>query len=329
VIDFKIVERVSDMRRFSCYCPILIGLWTLVSGMPAGAQAPRMSSTQAIQIATSYCKAVGITVTGQPACVLPDHPAGFRTYWQPLWRVSFAGQADVDVADGTGIVTEFRDTALERELGNQPAGTAISEGEAIGIATAALSATGQAGELTYDSAMLTQNGDPPCAVSHTWTVTWQREIQGIPYRDEHATVQLQAETGRLDGLAVIFPSVPLQTASLSLPRDHAVAIATSTLAQAGVSDAAFESVQALIVKTDPSWRSAGAPPPQSVPVWVCSFQRLIGRVVNKTTEVWVDNTGAVVGGLTYELASALPDKTRKPAGPTAKPSSRRHPKARR
>src|SRR5581483_3830006 len=60
-------------------------------------------------------------------------PGQQDTYWQPRWKILIPDQAELEVVDGSGVITWYYNYALSRRLQREEklAGTPISEEQAI------------------------------------------------------------------------------------------------------------------------------------------------------------------------------------------------------
>lgn len=282
-----------------------------------------LTQAQALQIAKAFCGKVGnpITVDGDAAFSVPKWDQD--THWLPRWHITFPEQAEVEIIDATGAISDYtNETYSNRRETKEPAGDAIPEADAIQAATAVKIATGQVDELAATPrVMLLQGHNPPLASDHTYLVIWQRIFDGIPYDHQQLTVSLDAETGEITGLGMTFPSQPPTAAPalLSVLQDKAKSIARNMVASAGLPADALESVKEEVVQPNRMWEPGGYPHdklsgPAHV-VWACRFK----VAENKWREVWVDaQTGQVVGGTIIEAFAPHSVPPKKVAAPSAK-----------
>ncbi|MDQ2801019.1 MAG: hypothetical protein M3Y13_15410, partial [Armatimonadota bacterium] len=277
-----------------------------------------LTATQAIARAKDFCQKIGhpVTVDGTAQFPVPKGLYAAKVHWQERWQVIFpekTGQVEVDVVDATGVISEYDKEGLFHD--NSPAGADISEADAIQIAAAALKATGHSEELKFDFISRQQS---------EYLVSWKRMGHGIAYRDEHATVGLNPETGEVSGLSLVFPSPPSTKTVGSVTRAQADAIAQNLLATEGLQDAVLDIVETKMVQPNTFWQAGGSVDPlpgEAQAVWAYRFQGAGTRFY----EVWVDTqTGAIVGGETIGRKGGYrkPASRVKPSAHPAKATSR-------
>ena len=287
---------------------------------PAPPPASRLTQAQAVSLAQTFCQAVGAPVTANATATWPapnPYPGQPPYHWQARWHIQFATQAEVEVVDATGVISHYYNFALSRQLQstNAPAGTPISEASAVQAAASALQASGQSGELASSSTDQNfQITNPPTQAGDLWMVTWGRQYQGIPYRQQQATVMLQAETGALQAFSLSFPSPPPAAGPGSVTSSQAVQTAQTTLANAGYSNLTQQSVTLQVITPNSQWQTGAAtvsPTPGRI-AWNCVFT----NANNTVYEVWVDSYSAnsVDGGEVYGIAGKhRPEKQPKAA----------------
>ncbi len=209
----------------------------LVFGLTGPATAQRTTAEDAVRRAEDYCRRIGVTVSGQPTATFPAAlrgGSGPQRYFQERWRVRFPSGAIVEIADATGVITEYsHDSVFGRIDANAAPGPAIPVEQALKTAETALAATGQAMELGPHTVRESFSVLPPRAGGHFWTVSWGRLHQGVPFYEDHVTAMIHAETGDLRVLALIFPSPPQPNSSIKplmlLKRDQSRVRAESFL----------------------------------------------------------------------------------------------------
>ncbi len=306
---------------------LLLGVLPTHADTTIATATPVFTATQAIQRAKNFCQQIGqpVTVDGTAQFPVPESRHISSPYWQERWQVIFATkttQSEVEVVDATGVISYYFKQDFPDD--QSPAGAAISEAQAIQIATAALKATGAKEELKFDNSSLQQLSSPPVVSSHNWYVSWRRMGHGVAYRDEHATVGLNAETGEVTSLALMFPSPPSSKAAGSLTRKQADAIAQNLLATEGLQDAVLDSVETKMVQPNTFWQAGGSVdslPGEAQPAWAYRFQ----GADTKFYEVWVDTqTGAVLGGEVIGRKGRAPAFGRHKPVSTAKPALPKH-----
>ncbi len=304
---------------------------------PAPPPASHLTQAQAVSLAQAFCQAVGAPVTATATATWPapnPSPGQPPYHWQNRWDIQFGSQAEVEVVDATGVISHYYNFALSQQLqtANNPAGTPLSESSAVQAATSALQASGQSGELA--STPTDQNFQitaPPTQAGDLWMVTWGRQYQGIPYRQQQATVMLQAETGALQAFSLTFPSPPPGAGPGSITSSQAAQAAQAaqtTLANAGYSNLTQQSVTLQVVQPNNQWHTGAysyavtpGPPPSRV-AWDCVFT----DANNTVYEVWVDSTYQTItidGGEVYGIAGL-----RRHAKPQAKTHTKTRSKTR-
>ena len=259
----------------------------------------RLTSVQAAAVAVAFCRHVGVSITQPAVANFPASSTGVEeTYWQPRWEVTFPGEAELEVVDATGVITRFKNRAYFSRHDLTPESEAISQEEAIRRATLALKATGLPESVAFWRASLSQMTSPPLATTHEWEVLWQRVVGGIHYRHQHVAVGLDAQTGELKNLVVMFPSPPATTGTTAISQDQAVETARLRLTSAGLPEMPLQSARLEIVRTgtaSPSPKTHKQQRGTARAVWSCLF-----RGKEHVYDVWVDvETGQVVGGESY------------------------------
>lgn len=261
-----------------------------------------LAQEQAILIAKTFYQKVSTSanVNGTAQYVVPDQSLGSSEHhWQARWRIIFPHQAEMEVIDATGIVAFYENlnyAAKNPAIGNQPAGQAIPKEEAISRAADLLKATGQTEDLAFWKADLDQTAEPPTVLGHTWFVCWTREFQGIPYEHEGLNITLDAETGEVRGLGLVFHSAPPLTAAVNINQETAQQNALALLKRIGIDSPQITGCKRLIVQPNMYWQVGSEPvlalPQTARSVWSCLYA--IGPRVYK---VWIDTeTGKIIGG---------------------------------
>ena len=242
--------------------PLLVTLLSLTSiaaaAFPgAGAPSTRLNEAQAVETARVFCRKIGQPVTTAGAATFASGAQGPSShYWQPIWDVTFPGQAEVEVVDADGVITHYANDAyyiVHRD--NSPAGEALPQQEAIQRAREAVNVAGQPEPLLFWEADVEQ-GHPgfPLASSYTWMVRWYRAAGGIPYRNQHTSVALDAQTGEVKFLTIMYGSPPLAAAKKVLSRDDAVSVtASQVVSQVVQQEATLKEGHLEIVTPDDRW----------------------------------------------------------------------------
>lgn len=248
-------------RLFPMLALILASLGTAIEAAPSTrAPATRLNESQAIQIARAYCQKIGqpVTTPGTASFAAdtnaedpPNH------YWQPVWEVTFPGQAHVEVVDATGGITKYDNDAyyVVHRNDNSLAGDPIPQSEAVQRAGDAVNAAGQPEPLLFWEADLEQRHPvPPLAKTQDWIVRWRRAAGGVPYRDQHASVSLDPQSGEIKGMTIMYGSPPLESARKVLSQDDAISVAASqVISQIVQQEAAHKETHLEIVWPDPRW----------------------------------------------------------------------------
>lgn len=287
----------------------LVLLWLFLVS-PAVADAPAtkgayLTESQAVRMASDFCQSVGliVTVPGTAKYPVPEGMHVASPFWQSCWLVVFPGQAEIEVADEAGRITYFSNEAFAHEAfvkRQTQAGKLLPQSEAIRLAGAALQAAGPMEELSFSQASLDQLNSSGKFGSSTWFVLWKRAVAGVAYHNQHASVSVDAATGEITGLAVVFPSPPAAvSSSTQMSRSGLVttgqAAAAERLKQFGVTGTTLKSVRTEIVQPNEFWQgqiAATALPSAPRPALVCQFVK-----DGATYSVWMDaDTGAVIGG---------------------------------
>lgn len=284
------------MLNYRANAVLMLGLFSILIGAPP-ATAQRLTQDQAVRIASDFCKRLGEPTSVQPSAQFPLPVAAVPLeplYWQPAWLVNFRGEAEVHVSDADGIVVFYYNDKLGWNLGNRPAGEPIPQLDAIQKAEAALRETGQAEDLTFDRVTLMKAcKDAAC---QDWYVRWSRSIGGITYKDQAATVAVQADTGRITVLCLGYPTAPPTPSTAMVSQDLAEATAQMQLAAVGWAGKTFlqNKMELKVVRPNTFWLNGNERPAVSYSriAWVRSFGWK-GNLV----EVWVDReTGVILGG---------------------------------
>lgn len=257
----------------------------------------RLTANQAIQVAQTYCQAIGqpVTVAGQAQFPVPSEMDVPLNHWQPRWYVKFTGQATLEVVDASGIIASYENgVSSTQEDITRAAGTAIPQPDAISRATAALQATGQTSDLAFDRAQEALGNNPPTSTSHDWDVDWTRTYGEYLYQQQGANVTLAAETGRVKHVRLYFSTPPPANANLIVTEDQAQDVANALLTSAGLTVTEMHP-HLLLSRPNTFWQDGNEDELPMLPVlsWVYWFVEPGPR----TGEVHVDaQTGQVIGG---------------------------------
>jgi len=171
---------------------------------PATTLTPQLTKDQAIDAAAQFCNKIGIKIT-QPfdgEFVGVDRLGDMvPTYWKPVWKLK-SGHVEVNVDDTDGSITHLM--AMDDGAPDPPAGKAISKEQATTIVENVLNAARVPDELGAPQGQENQDAYPATRSSHDWDFFWPRRAQGYNFRDQHAAVFLNAETGVPITMGVIF-----------------------------------------------------------------------------------------------------------------------------
>lgn len=284
----------------------VFALLCLFSVSPAAAgvattEGTHLTDSQAVQIASDFCQSVGLTVTvpGTAKYPVPEGIHIANPFWQSRWLVVFPGQAEVEVTDIGGRVTYFSNESFAHEVFEKrqtPAGNLISQAEAIRRADAALHTAGSMEEMSFSQASLDQLNGSGKFGSSTWFIVWKRVAGGMAYHNQHASVSVDAATGEITGLAIVFPSPPTASSFTPMSRSQmAATTAVERLKQFGIIGTTLQSAKTEIVQPNDLWHGqneATAMLNTSRPALVCRFVK-----DGATYNLWVDtDTNEVIGG---------------------------------
>lgn len=274
-----------------------------------------LTPAQAITAARTFCTAIGSPVPdGTPTRAIYKGPGAGPSYWLPVWRVGFLGVASVEVADASSVVTSYFNQALSNQLSlsNQSPGAPITQAAALTAAATVLQASNQpANELMSQQATQSQLTSPATYAGDLWTVQWARAASGVPYRNDSASLLLQAETGAVEAWNLSFAaSSPSGLTTQAVTRSQAQQIAQAAMDSQGnglgLSGQAFQAAGLAVVQPDTLWQTQGGGTTHPTPgapssiAWDCVFTNATDPNNPSGTaivEIWVDSsTGQVVGG---------------------------------
>lgn len=283
-----------------------------ISATPQTAPLPppsHLTPGYAIFVAQRFCDSIkaGVTATAVATWPAPSLTPSQQPYhWQPRWLITFGNQATVEVVDATGVVSRFYNYALSQQLLNQnsPAGVTMAESTALERAATAMQASYQ--PATELAAIPTdqhfQITSPPTRAGNLWMVTWPRQFGGVPYRQEQATVMLQAETGAVQAFSLSFPAAPPAAGVGSVTSAQATQTAQTLMTSANAPGIALQNTALQVVQPTTYWQD-GSTTPVSNGVGRVAWNCLFTDANSIIYEVWVDgSTGAVIGGESYGIA---------------------------
>ena len=264
----------------------------------AGAPSTRLSEAQAVETARVFCRKIGQPVTTAGTATFAANvqgPSGH--YWQPIWDVTFPGQAELEVVDVTGVIARYANEAYSTmHRDNSPAGEAIPQLKAILRAKDAMNVMRQRKPLLFWQASLDHYSDPPLANASVWSVRWYRAAEGVPYREQYASFSLDAQTGEIRYFVLMFGTAPLRSAVKVVSQQDAVNVAASRIISQGIEQEATHSGTKLeIITPDYDWNKLHGRPGPANDVrlaWVSTFV-----VDGHWREVYVDTEmGEILGG---------------------------------
>lgn len=297
-----------------------------VSATPAPPPAPpssTLTSAQAIALAQAFCQAISAPVTATPTATWPAPnrtPSQQAYHWQPRWLIQFPGQAEVEVVDATSVISHYYNLALSQQMltANQPAGTPVPESSARSTATTILVASKQplvelASSPTDQNFQIT---DPPTQAGDLWMVTWARQYGNVPYRQEQATVMLQAETGAVQAFSLSFPAAPPSASVGLVTSSQAAATAQTLLTNAGVTGTTQQSVTQQVVQPNTYWQTGGTATPSPNAAGQVAWNCVYTDANSVIYEVWVSaSSGGVIGGESYGIAGTRRGSAKHPLTP--------------
>jgi hypothetical protein len=290
---------------------------------------PTMTQAQVLQVASTFCQAIGQPVTGTATATYPAplRYAGMQaTNYQSRWLVTYDSpsgeQAELEIVDATGAVSRYYNFALSQQdaANTAPAGTSLPQTTALQDAAADLQAAGLPIDAGTPTATNIQIMAPALSSGNLWQVIRPRQYQGVPYRNQQVSVMLQAETGAILGLSVAFPSPPPAVGAGPITQNQAEATAEALLTVANIPSLTLQSCQQLVVQPNTFWQQNGSVTPQpnvaGQVAWDCLYTDSNGN----NDEVWVDtNSGNVIGGESYGLAHGGRAKTGKALSAAKRP----------
>ena len=244
---FKVMNsRTSFQFRLRVAVLIAGGLFLAVStAYAASSPVPvtRLNEAQAVQIARAFCAKIGEPVSVPATVISPEkNEDAAHSSWLPCWHVAFSGQAKLDVVDVNGAIADYDNEGYFRQHDNPPLGEAISQQEAIQRGKDALRATGQVEPTEFGYAQLMQTRVQPIARrDRFWRLYWSRTSRGIPYRDQHFIMDLDAETGEVIGMSQMYPTAPLASAVKAVGQEDAISAAASQVINEGIEETATHS----------------------------------------------------------------------------------------
>jgi stage V sporulation protein SpoVS len=280
-----------------------------------GSDQPTLPPGRVAQIASDFCSSVGQpavldnpiapVIQNQSAVQFGNTDDGRQTTspvkdrWHVKLRsVGSLAHVDIDVDDKTAVVMYyFQPSNLSHTpkslLAGAPAADATTKEQVITTATSALQASGvlKFGDLVFSEATRHQSG----ADYAFWNVSWKRMSGEIPYRQQGANVEIDAQTGSLIGISVNYKTAAATGVVQRVTPEQAITVARQKLQASGIDLIAPPTVTEQLVQPNAYWLEPGGEQVMSPEVraaWVCLFPQARGDI-----EIWIDTeTGQVIGG---------------------------------
>jgi hypothetical protein len=297
----KMTQRSTSFRGLMLSLPVAflsLMVMTIPTAFCSEAPTTRLNETQVVQLARAFCQKIGQPVTAIGTATFATNlqgPPGH--YWQPVWDVTFPAQAEVEIVDTTGIITNYANDAYSiGHQDNASAGEAIPQQEAIQRARKAVDTAGESESLIFWEAQLDQ-GHPgfPLASSYNWMIRWYRAAGGVPYRNQHVSVALDAQTGEIKFMVLMFGSPPLASAAKVLSQADAISVATSqVISQVVRQEATHKETHLEIVAPDDRWYHSSNKPGQLKNVRLAWAVTYIVDGIWRQTDVDAE-TGEILG----------------------------------
>ena len=209
-------------------------------------------------------------------------------------------QIDIEIIAATGMISQY---FVHSDTPNpQPEDGPLSKAQAIAQATTILTKAGafRTNELKFKEADQTHSS----ATTEEWYVSWDRTFQGVPYRDQGASVTLDADTGKLIGFGVRFRTAAPESSVANITRKEAQNISTKQLISAGLEPGDPSNLEWEVIQPNNFWHPDADNPPTPPRVrvaWICQY-----KIDGRFYEVWVDReTGQVIGGSQVSNAGYL------------------------
>lgn len=283
-------------------------LMLVVFSMSSSAQdvpQPVMSQSAAIQAARDFCSKIGVSISDTAEAVFPRPTLPFvpENSYLNHWLVTFTSngaRVKVSVIDSIGAVDSYSNMDVAGQ--DDPGGDGISEAEAIQRATAVLQYLALTGDLVFNHAERDADIDPEQTwTDHSWSVTWQRQFQGIPYRDQEAIIALHSHTGAIRSIYISTNTPAPAFSGFGISRAQADTIAANQIAAAGIQNAVLDLVLNEVVQPNNYWRLDlpmeqrwAEPTPGLARV---AYVYMLSTPDDNYYDVWIDaENGAVLGG---------------------------------
>jgi fibronectin type 3 domain-containing protein len=243
--------------------------------------ATTLTADEAIEIARTFCAAIGSSQTGDASAQYPS-PTQYSqlddNFWLPRWLVKFGDPAvaEVEVVDSTSVIASYYNFGLSHSLmdGGLPAGTPITESAALTAAATVLSASNQTDSLGDPTADYIQLDNPATEFGQFWRITYPRLYSGVPFHNQTANVLLQGDTGAVRSFGLSFPWSPPASMAGDVTSSQATTTAAAQLTSAGITGFVLDSVQQEIVMPSTFWQDGGGTPQGSASMlaWTCYYE---------------------------------------------------------
>jgi fibronectin type 3 domain-containing protein len=262
--------------------------------------APTSSSSSIIVVAENYLSTVGISTSATPSALFPAPwitVEDKNTYNQPAWQVTFGSDYTLTVSDTNHRVVSFENEDIVNQQDSGPAGTALDPSVAISDLMGYLSATGEPmNEFGSPLALEDQIDYPATSARHLYQIAIPRMYSAvIPYLSDQVTALVEAETGAVMDMTILFQTKDPTSYNATISSDLAASAAATTLSSAGYSVLTMAPPFEAVTAPNSFWASGSASPTsdQGTVVWDCMAYDADGN----TYSVWIDeSTGMVVGG---------------------------------
>lgn len=271
----------------------------LAASIPAVVRADtRLTDSEAVAAASAFCSRIGDPVTAPGSAHFPavDPPKTLPRYWQERWLVTFPGQATVEVADATGVVTHFADFRLVNSSGNwRLKDKHISRDSAVTRAARALRDTGQSADYTPAASYLLPGRDYIGSKRAIWLIVWDRRYRGnITYENHRASVELAADSGQVAVVDVNFPTPPPAGLAVSYSRRDADNEAHNIMIHIGLPHAKLIHSGAEVVTPNEYWTTGDGTPTVKPGRAAYTYRYVAER---RLYDIWVDTeSGQLDGG---------------------------------
>ncbi len=267
-----------------------------------------LTREQAIQIAADFCQKMDAPASIANAKAEYYDPALDGDAWDDSsntrWKIEFPG-VFVEVLDSSGIVYYFRNDVYQdqREAARQFVTSTISEQDALNKSAQFMDLwqpTSSAQELQPPRTQLLGMQEEAISGSVSWGIWRYRQFHDIPYRDQSAYVEIDAETGHLLEIHRMLEPTVSGSLNIQVTQEQALNIGRAFLANTDSPNAPFDSVKTEVIEPNHFWQGDlhETPIPGLIRV-AYTVRYLLGDGADKlyNCEVWVDaEDGSILGG---------------------------------